>query len=246
MASHAEIKFTAPGNAMSLGRNRWARCAGVYIEAFPPVEAPVIRLRPVTSRGVPSRACCIEIPAASWPAVAAAVTDFVGPPASPQASASVWALVVSHTEGMTHDLFASEADAMAGAAQFARDNWPHRADRDAPDDHTSVNDSDAVTAYFDGHDSDLFEVFSGSIPVDGAAPTTPPARTESVAGLRRVVEVAQHCAANRHNYTPRLSGVPPIHIGNLVIETVDSDGTAWAGLRKFTLPELLRWAEVAQ
>lgn len=66
---------------------------------------------------------------------------------------NIFVVVFEYGDGPDVTAFDSLDKANKRLANIAREWWDERADKNAPDDHSTLSDEAVVTAYFDGHES---------------------------------------------------------------------------------------------
>jgi hypothetical protein len=67
-------------------------------------------------------------------------------------------LIYEHKHGRDVSAYGSYRAAEAALVSIVRDQWTDRADREAPDDASSLSDDEAINAYFDGHEEEFYAI----------------------------------------------------------------------------------------
>jgi hypothetical protein len=72
--------------------------------------------------------------------------------------------VYTHRHGTDAETYLTPEAVKAAQLKIAKDYWEtDRADRKAPDDWSSLTDDEIIDAYFDGHDSENFDLVQSEI-----------------------------------------------------------------------------------
>jgi hypothetical protein len=75
----------------------------------------------------------------------------------------VWTCLITHKHGDDMTVHASQEQAQATAAEFARQFWQDRADKEATEDPDALSNEDCIDAYFNGHTSEFLQIEQHSI-----------------------------------------------------------------------------------
>jgi hypothetical protein len=67
-------------------------------------------------------------------------------------------LIHEHKHGRDVSAYGSYRAAEEALVSIVRDQWTDRADREAPDDASSLSDDEAINAYFDGHEEEFYAI----------------------------------------------------------------------------------------